>query len=769
MLLLCVLLGGLSMSNQKVSASGVEQSVGGRYFTSTNGTLESFLNKSATNQPLYKGIRTEVSGLAVGEDVTVYYNGLVSPNASNSAVVYYDEYNARTMDADAIIWTYTLANERSKQLSIINLQRGGNYYLSIALTDNIEIREGYAYLKGTQQKTVGLSALAEDAPYNGEGCPGGAGLEHKIWADGTISLNKSYNIANILSEEFLQAASEQLSGTEYEYLYTMEYVQSLLSDFGSGAGNNTSILSITYKNVRQDKIAFHIRGISGQWIGDNGGAHPWNGGNTYGFATQKKTTIYLNAENNLADLFNLHTIYLANGAQETNPYGVGYFGTDENGEGGEWFKIENGESVASYKPTDFGKFYVRLGGYIAPNYSALGSYSPVTVFEFDVVEGYPTLSGVEGATTIEGMEYDMSTFFNTWYLGIPEMATFAYEVDGIPHTGNTLLADGKDHEVKLTITDEYGNTGSAIHRIYGTSIQVQAEVSHIVAQGDITVLPVPHVPSGASYTLCVKDESGAIITNNPVYVFNKAGVYTLEYTFVAKGATPIVKTAELIISFKNAVPTLSVNGVYNKEYFVGEKIALLSATADDVLGTQYTVNIQVYWGLESVAVQDGTILLDKEGIYTVAYSVSYDDGKNVIVEKAFKAIKDVIAPEIVVKGTYAETYQTGTVISVFDIVTIDNSELAVENSVAVYYNGNELTLEDKVFVLSEQGTYEIVYTATDLSGNKSEKRHSFTVGENASSDNNEGCRAGCQSTIGATMGAVVTLCGLVLFLRKKES
>ena len=83
---------GCGLQTKTVNAAGADQSVGTRYFSSTNGIVESFLNKSATSQSLYKGIRTEVTELTVGEDVTVYYNGLVSPTASNAAVVYYDEY-----------------------------------------------------------------------------------------------------------------------------------------------------------------------------------------------------------------------------------------------------------------------------------------------------------------------------------------------------------------------------------------------------------------------------------------------------------------------------------------------------------------------------------------------------------------------------------------------------------------------------------------------------------------------------------------------------
>lgn len=769
MLLFCVLVGGINLATHNANASTTEQSVGNRYFTSTSGTVESFLNKSATNQSLYKGIRTEVSDLTVGEDVTVYYNGLVSPNAANSAVVYYDENNAGTMDAEAIIWTYTLANDRSKQLSIVNIRRSSSYYMTIALTDDIEIRDGYAYLAGTNQKTVGLSGTKADSPYNGEGFPGNISAEHKITAEGAISYNKTSQIALILSDEFLQAASENLAGTKYEHLYTKEYIQSLLTAFGTGSGDNTSILSLTYKSVRQEKIAFHLRGISGQWIGDNGGTYPWSGANTSGFVTQKKTTIFLNADNNLADLFNLHTIYAPSGTNVTTPFGIGHYGTNETGEGGILFEIENGETNASYRPTEYGKFYVSIAAYIAPNYSELGSNSSTTLFEFDVVDGNPIVSGVEGISLIEGVEYDLSTFFDVWYLGNQEKGVFAYEVDGFTYSENKLLADGNDHEIKLTVTDEYGNTGYAVHTFYGSTIRIPAQVSHTVISGDFTILPVPHVPHGASYTLCLKDENGEVLTNDVVYVFQKAGKYTIEYTFTAKGATSIIKTTELTISFKGSMPTLTVEGAYEKEYFVGETVALLPAIAVDELGTQYTVSVLVFCGTENIEIQDGKVSLAKAGIYSVAYSISYDNGKTMRVEKAFKAVKDTVAPEIVVKGTYADSYQTGTIISVFDIVTIDDSGLPVESSVIVYCNGNELVLTDKVFALTEEGTYEIVYTATDLGGNETKKSFTITVGIDTSNDSNKGCKSGCNSTMGATLCAVIPLLGMVLLMRKKES
>lgn len=764
----CMVLSAIAccgLQSKTVSAAETDQSVGDRYFSATSGSVESFLNKSATNQSLYKGIRTEVTDLTVGEDVTIYYNGLVSPTASNAAVVYYDAYNPGTLDAEAILFTYTLASDRSKQFTLISLQRDNQTYLSMALTDDIEIRDGYAYIAGTNQKTVAL-ADKNSTTYTEEGfSTGGAGGENKLTPAGEMWITKTNSIGNILSDEFLKVASKHLAGTQYASYYTKEYVQALLTAFGTGAGSNTSIFSLEYKGIRQSQLAFHIRGISGQWIGDNGGVHPWNGGNTYGFATQKKTTIYLNADNNLADLFDLHTIFLASGATETNPFGVGFYGTDASGNGGTWFKIENGQSTFSYRPTQFGKFYVKLGGYISPNYSALGSYSPTTIFEFDVIEGYPEINGKENVTAIEGLTYNMSAFFDIWCLGNAERATFAYEVDGAPYNGETLLADGEDHEIKLTVTDEYGNSGFGVQNVRGVSIEMPESVTHTTVQGLSVVLPVPYVPAGVSYSVAIKDASGQVISNESVYVFEKEGTYTVEYLFTAEGADVFIKTLEFKISFQTAIPQISIAGEYEKEYYVGHTVALLDATAKDELGNMYTPTVTVYLNDKVVDSTNGSIVCQKAGIYTVSYVCAYANGQQIIKEKVFRVISDTEKPNIVVKGNYAANYEIGAIIQIFDFVAVDNSGLLSNTSVQVYMNNQTIAWEGNELVLSENGVYKIVYQATDLAGNKREVQYQIRVGTGS----NQAVSGGCGSVVVAPISAVVLLLGACLLLCKKES
>lgn len=748
------------------------QSVGDRYIYSTSGKVESFLNKKAVTSS-YKGVRTEITNLTSGEDFTAYYNGLVSPVATNKAVVYYDMENANP-DAEAFIYTYTLAKDRSKQVSIVSVYRSGGYYFSVALTDEIEIRDGYAYLAGTDQKTVGLASASADAAYTSEGfwSQNGRDLQHLVATNGNVYISSTSVAANIKSEAFLTAAKENLAGTKYESLYTAEYVNDMITAFGSGAGNNTAILSITYKNVKRESVAFHLRGISGQWIGDAGGVAPWNGGNTYGFALQKTNVIYKNVPVKLEDLFTLHTIYVADGATAANPFGVGFYNTDAAGSGGTWFKIENGKGVisggyaAEYKATETGKFYVSMGAYVGSNYSALGSWSPKTVFEFEVISGDPVISGKDGAVSYKGMTYDLSAFFDTWYLGKAENANFAYKIDGAICADGKLIADGADHTAELTISDEYGNVGTGVAEIKGAEINLEENVSIAPFKGKATVLPVPYVKGGAGnfvqYSLKITDESGKLITTDSVYTFTENGTYNVEYTFTADGADKMVKNMRLTVDILPLIPEIEIDGEYSGEYFTGHTLKILAATAQDEIGDTYAVIVTLKNGAEKISLKENQAVLEKSGTYTVTYVCEYAAGKSVSLSREFSVVKDNISPEIVVEGAYETSYEYGTVIRLCGFSVSDNSEEIAFSGVKVYLNGAELALDNGLLRLTKSGKYEIVYYASDLSGNSSEVKFAIELSGEEEEDK------GCGSVLSAVAPLNVLIACVLLIVRRKK-
>ena len=771
-------LGAIATGNATTAqAEDNYQSVGDRYFYATSGNVESFLDKKAANSS-YKGLRTELTNLTPGEDVTAYYTGLVSPVAANKAVVYYDMSNS-SPDAEAFIYTYTLAKDRSRQVSIISIERNGSYYFSVALTDEIEIRDGYAYLAGTDQQTVGLTGTSADAAYttNGFWSKNGSDLQHVVTTTGDVYISSTSIAANIKSNAFLDSASEKLAGTKYEDLYTEESVNGMISAFGSGAGNNTAILSITYKGVKRSEVAFHLRGVSGQWIGDKGGVAPWNGGNTYGFALQKTNVIYKNVPVRLDELFSLHTLYISSGAEKTNPFGVGFYNTSASGEGGTWFKIENGKGIigggytAQYTPTETGRFYVKLGAYVAPNYSALGSYSPSAVFEFEVVNGDPVIESKEDVLAYKGMTYDLSAFFNVWHLGKKENTIFEFKLDGVACADGKLIADGLNHSAQLTVTDEYGNKASGVAEIRGAEIVIDEEVKITPFKGKSVALPVPFVRGNAagrvSYSLKLKDETGKVLSTEALYTFVKDGTYSVEYTFEADGATSMVKVVRLIVEIQPLIPEIVIGGEYGAEYFTGHVLKIFKATATDETGDGYEVKATLKNGSNNVSVENDEVKLETAGAYTLTYVCEYASGKTVSVVREFSVVKDDIAPEIVVEGTYAENYERGTVIRLCGFSASDNSEEVASSGVKVYLNGNEIAVEDNMLRLSNVGKYEIVYYATDLSGNASETKFSFEV---SGEEEKSGCNKGCKSALsGAVPLSALIACALVAIMRKRKS
>lgn len=202
----------------------------------------------------------------------------------------------------------------------------------------------------------------------------------------------------------------------------------------------------------------------------------------------------------------MHTLYISSGAEKTNPFGVGFYNTSASGEGGTWFKIENGKGIigggytAQYTPTETGRFYVSLAAYVAPNYSALGSYSPSAVFEFEVVNGDPVIESKEDVLAYKGMTYDLSAFFNVWHLGKKENAIFEFKLDGVACADGKLIADGLNHSAKLTITDEYGNKASGVAEIRGAEIVIDEEVK---------ITPFKGKSVGFARTVCSRERGRA--------------------------------------------------------------------------------------------------------------------------------------------------------------------------------------------------------------------------------------------------------------------
>ncbi len=100
------------------------------------------------------------------------------------------------------------------------------------------------------------------------------------------------------------------------------------------------------------------------------------------------------------------------------------------------------------------------------------------------------------------------------------------------------------------------------------------------------------------------------------------------------------------------------------------------------------------------------------------------------------SIKDTTAPSIVLglDKRYQESMPYGLVGKEYELPNVRANDIvsgSIETEVAIFLEGTQIAYNGGEFVPQKAGTYTVVYTATDLKGNVSEKRLVFEVYEEA--------------------------------------
>lgn len=257
--------------------------------TDGSGDYTVSLDNAATMQPTYKGVETVVTPADGVEDIGITLKGMVNP--MSEMIIKHDNQQEGVADADAIVYSFTSLTDPDRQISVIATHRSNRTWYTFALTDELEVRDGYTYIEGTEQKTIGYRDLIS---YDSLGyCAWSEGEYHwgaiyhgdllfKIGTDGGIYYNRSLVIGNVTNADFLSLSKASLAGTKYEERYTSEYIAETLTQLAKGAR-----MEIKWYGVKTDKVDFHIRGINGSWIGDNGG-----NGLEYNLGVKHSTIIY---------------------------------------------------------------------------------------------------------------------------------------------------------------------------------------------------------------------------------------------------------------------------------------------------------------------------------------------------------------------------------------------------------------------------------------------------------------------------------------------
>lgn len=293
-------LGGIAASAETVYSSSERDYW---VFTSGSGDYTVSLDTAARGEPTYKGVETVITPAEGVKDVGITLKGRVDP--MQFSIFYNDNQVKGTADADAIVYTYTSMADPDKQVSIICTNRDNRSWYTLAFTDDLEVKDGFTYVAGTQQKAIGFRDMShcDESGFNyGNENSWGAIYNGDYWlkldSEGKVYYNSTTDIGNIKNEDFLSLSKKNLSGTKYEERYTAEYAQEVISALSKGAR-----MEIKWYGVKTDKLDFHIRQINGTWIGDAGGKGLESAAtSTSIIAYKKRNVLYVGETYKLSDL-----------------------------------------------------------------------------------------------------------------------------------------------------------------------------------------------------------------------------------------------------------------------------------------------------------------------------------------------------------------------------------------------------------------------------------------------------------------------------------
>ena len=758
----------LGFSSDKVHADDY-MSVGNRYFHTSSGTLESFINKSMNRSSAYKGIRTEFKAGIGNNDVVLTYNALVDPTITSVKNIIEFDYETRgQLVADAIVISYTAVNDPTKQISIISVNRQNRCWITVAFTDELELNDGYMYIKGTDQKTIGYrdQSSYSDIGYcywaGGEKNWGPVYGQSNVYASvssaGAVYINDStYAAKSIVDADFLRASSENLSGSGFENRYTADYVSEMISALKDG-----SFLKIKYYGLKATKAAFNIRALNGVWFADTPDkttpkvskayseklTDNLYEGETYRVSDViKRYSAYRNSEGTDVSYYNGYYSYV-NASSETS---ANYFCVGYNKNQNPTFKVPENVSIYSIKVNSYNADPV-VGNV----------WGCSQIFTFNITKGEPTIEENSENTFLEGQTYDLKSFFTVNFVGSEDGASYEFYIDGLS-VPQQYVADGQGHTLKLVFTDSRGYSAEKSFYVPVATIYVPERIEHTGYYGKPVVLPVPKMSKPFNYTVRL-EKDGRFLSDDIYFVFEDAGEYDVIYSFDITGTDRIVKSAVLDISLTYEKPIITVVDSYRDNYYIGEQIVIFNATATDG-ERDFEVFYKVFVNDKEITVET-MFIAETAGKYSIVYYCNSSDGQ--VSEKVctFNVALDTQPPSLFVSGTYAESYPLNSTVYLLDAVAYDNSGIIPAVTVKIFFNDTEIDGFDNQIKFDKSGVYKIIYTAVDKSGLSTSKSFDITV-----KDNNGGC-GGCGSSATGNVASIVLAIGVagVVFsiVKKKE-
>ena len=212
------------------------------------------------------------------------------------------------------------------------------------------------------------------------------------------------------------------------------------------------------------------------------------------------------------------------------------------------------------------------------------------------------------------------------------------------------------------------------------------------------------------------------------------------------------------------MPTITVVEAGKAEACVGEKVALSTVVAKDADNKELSVSLNVTANGEVVLLQNGLLIPEAQGEYTVIYTTK--DSWELVGMYTYTIVVglDTIAPEISVPLEDQEV-EFGSTVTLPAAVVTDNVEDGIVTEITVKFSSKEVELVDGSFVAEREGVYTVIYSATDKAGNKTEKIIYITSRDSELVPLDKGCK----SSFGTTLMLPLIAAAVVLFVKKREN
>ena len=257
------------------------------------------------------------------------------------------------------------------------------------------------------------------------------------------------------------------------------------------------------------------------------------------------------------------------------------------------------------------------------------------------------------------------------------------------------------------------------------------------------------------------------------YRFEKKGVYILRYE-VQDAADNVGWLDRTIVVKDGTAPALTVNGTVGENYYVGQAASLPSAKAEkgsDAFDVLVSVTLDGETVFSGNGANANSVRFDRPGTYMVTYYAADDEivPNETVKTYTITVIEDTEAPVISVDFTQT-TAKPGDVITLPSATATDNADEGVTVNVRVQFGNEEISVSNGQFTAEREGTYTIIYSAADDSGQTSEQRFTITLLEAGGTQTGE---AGCSGTVLTTVGGIALGIGMiaaaVILCRKKRT